>query len=165
MKKLGQRAVGFCMIALLIGCWDSGDHAARAWIEIQRLTPGLAVSIPVLNNVIDTEPVAYNATGAADPFSPKTALQSRNDAVTSNHGAQPVRFPEASIESLRLIVLLRKQGQSVALISDGVRYVDLHMGDFLGSERFEVLSISGEGILLRQDDGREQRMKFNQRSL
>jgi Tfp pilus assembly protein PilP len=75
-----------------------------------------------------------------------------------------VRFPEASVESLRLVALLRKQGQSVGLVSDGARYENLRKGDFLGREQVEVLSITERGILLRQSDGLERLMKFNQRS-
>jgi hypothetical protein len=50
------------------------------------------------------------------------------------------------------------------LVSDGARYENLRKGDFLGREQVEVLSITERGILLRQSDGLERLMKFNQRS-
>lgn len=164
MSTLARCTGGFMVIVLITGCWSSGESAAQAWIANQREALGGDVTLPALNGVIDTEPVTYNAKGAADPFSPKVALQSRNDIVTSIHGAQNVRFPEASVESLRLVALLRKQGQSVGLVSDGARYENLRKGDFLGREQVEVLSITERGILLRQSDGLERLMKFNQRS-
>ncbi len=165
LKDLGAQWVGsLSVIVLLSGCLDSGENAAQAWIATQQASSEVVSVLPVVPEVIDTAPAAYNAKGAPNPFSPKAALLSRHGAVVQSNATVLVRFSEVTLESLRVVALLRKQGQSVALVSDGVRYEHIRVGELLGNERAEVLEMTGRGVLVRHADGQEVLLKFNLRS-
>jgi len=161
---LARRLCVLIVIMLLNGCLGSGEDAAKAWMANQQTASGPTVQPMALPEVVDTAPVTYNVKGAADPFSPKALLASRHDKELSTHGTATLRFPDTALESIRVVALLRKQGRRIGLVSDGVRYENLRVGDFVGREQAEVVLITDQEILVRQADGKELQMTFNQRS-
>jgi Tfp pilus assembly protein PilP len=162
--KLSAYATALGSALLVMSCSDSGGNAAHRWLEA-TVTPGQApATLPALPDIIDTPAVKYDSAEFADPFLARHAfahVRAPSDGLADNPLA---RFPSSDLAALQLIGMLKKNDVTVALVSNGLRYENIRVGEFLGREQAEVTAISSEGVATRLSDGQMVLLKFNKRS-
>ena len=149
----GVRCVGILALGVaLAGCGDSGERAARHWLEQQRASlsaPSLAAAQPV----VDTPPADYTSK-AIDPFLPER-ISARDSGRTPQ--ASDVLFPEAPLASLVVSGYLTGDGRvPVALVRYGAQYRGVRVGDRLSDRAVRVKEVGPQGVLVSMDGGPDQ---------
>lgn len=159
-----RHTVASVVMLLVLGCSESGQIAAHHWIESQSVSAPAAGAMPERRDVIDTAPVAYNGALLSDPFSSRslqTGLKASTDVAV---GSPLIRFSSATLDGLQVVGLLKNQGSTVALISYSGRYENIRVGDLLGQDGAEVVSITSDGVSMRLADGSKTQLRFKKGS-
>ena len=150
MRRVDRRMVctAGVLATTLVGCSDSGERAAQAWIEAQQpfLKPTVLAPVPP---VMDTPPAGYSSK-TPDPFLPERVL-----ALTSAENLPSradVLFSDVPISSLVVTGYLSGgQRAPIAVVHGGNMYRSVHIGDRLGQEAARVKQIGPQGVLIVRD--------------
>jgi len=151
--------------ALILGaCSASGEDAAAHWVQ-SRIPVSLPDASASLPSIVDTPPAAYTAKTVVNPFSPGRIGQPRSTNVSAqSESSGRWHFPDAAVDSLRVVGFLEVRGQYVAILEGSSGFVNAKVGDRLGNQQLEIVEISGKGIRLRQADGSESWVPISRRS-
>ena len=138
---------------VLAGCADSGERAARYWLEQQRAStsaPPLADVPPV----VDTPPAGYMSK-VIDPFLPERISARSGSSQTGQ--ASGVLFPEAPLASLVISGYLAGDGRvPVAMVRYGNQYRGVRVGDRVSDRAALVKEVGPQGVLVMMDGGPDQ---------
>ena len=135
--------------ALLVsGCGDQEDDL-RAWMAeaSKDLKPNLK-PLPPIQQVV---PVSYQGSGMSDPFKAAKLEPDKKSGMfvpDANRRREPLEaYP---LESLKMVGVIIKQGQSHAIIAADKTLHQVRVGNYLGQNYGQITGISETEITLKE---------------
>lgn len=147
--------VGVVASALLLAACGGQEHEdLRQWMK--ESTKDLRGNIPPLPKVKPYEPVAYDASGLADPFSSvKTAgIQDRSGANMPDLNRPREPLEEFPLETMQFVGIFQDKKRLVAQVLVNGKSYEVRVGNYLGQNFGKVTRIvtekDEEKILLQE---------------
>ena len=139
------------LLVALVGCGGGDNEDLRTWMR--ESTKDLRGRIPPLPQVKPYEPVAYQGARFVDPFRSERIVPDKKVQGGDN---QPdlTRAKEAlevfPLESLKYVGLLKKAGQTNAIIQADNALYQVRSGNYLGQDFGVVVTITESEVKLRE---------------
>jgi Tfp pilus assembly protein PilP len=153
------------ILVLITACTGRGENAAHQWLDRQLASKQLIPNLPLIPEVKDTLPVAYNPELYGDPFAKTWAR------VGASHTSQDLldnanaRFPTEDVMSLKFLGYIRTPQGIAAMVSNNTRSESIRVGNLIGSAGWAVRVVSTSGVELGVPDGTQLVMPYQRRGL
>lgn len=136
------------VVALVAGC-SSGEDDLRAWMadSSKDLKPNLKPLPPIKQAV----QVIYEGETLQDPFKPAKLDPDKKSGMympDANRRREPLEA--YTLESLKMVGVLIKQGQTQAVIAADKTLHQVKVGNYMGQNYGQVTSISENEITLKE---------------
>ena len=135
-------------VLLLSGCGDEQDDL-RSWME--ENSKGLKPNLKPLPPIQQVVPVNYQGAGKIDPFRVAKLEPDKKGgqfAPDANRRREPLEaYP---LESLKMVGVLMKHGQSHAIIVADKTLHQIKVGNYLGQNYGQVTAITETEVTLKE---------------
>ena len=139
----GARLVGMLVAisALLAGCGEEQHQELRTWMRDQE--QGMRGRVEPLPKVKPYEPVAYDVTGALDPFSSLKAKVEGARGGSSLPDTNRIREPleDFPLETIKLVGIFQDKSRLIGQVLANGRGHQVKVGSYLGQNFGRVVRI------------------------
>jgi len=149
----------------ITACTGRGENAAHQWLDRQLASRQTTPNLPLIPEVKDTLPVAYNPELYGDPFAKTWARVGASHASQDLLDNANARFPTEDVMSLRFQGFIRTSQGIAAMVSNNARSESVRVGDLIGSAGWAVRGVSTSGVELGVPDGTQLVMPYQGRGL
>mgnify|MGYP001171495986 CR=1 FL=1 len=133
---------------ILAGCGDHEDDL-RSWMA--DVSKDLKPNLKPLPPIQQAETVTYQGAGQVDPFRPTKIEPDKKSGMfvpDANRRREPLEaYP---LETLKMVGVLIKGGQSHAIIAADKTLHQVHVGNYMGQNYGRVTAISESEITLKE---------------
>ncbi|MCL2829657.1 MAG: pilus assembly protein PilP [Betaproteobacteria bacterium] len=141
----------FCIFLLslpLMGCTDSGHEDLEQWMNDS--TKDIKGKVEPLPEIKPYNPVVYSVSAAMDPFQPTKIRPETSGAGRPDQNRVPQPLESFSLETLKYIGFMKKDGIPVAIVQAGETLHQVFKDNYMGQNYGQITDITEKEIMLRE---------------